>query len=186
MQALFDLAPLAAFLAAYYARGIYVATAVLMVAMLALVALDLVRLRRVPTMHLLSTVLVLVLGGATLIFRDVRFLKWKPTALLWLVGVAAILSPWLGRAPLAQRLLQPLVSQSESLPRATWLKLNRLWGVFCALLGAANLWFAYDASERAWVNFKVFGISAAFMLFGIAQAMWLTARTEAVSTEPSS
>jgi intracellular septation protein len=181
MQALFDLAHLAAFFVAYYLGGIYVGTAVLMIAMVALLLVDLLRWRRVPPMHLLSALLVLVLGGATLILRDPRFLKWKPTIFLWLIALASLLSPWVGRIPLAQRLLAPMISHSGTVPRGTWLKLNALWVVFYAALGALNLWVADSASERAWVNFKVFGLSGAFVLFAIAQALWLAARTEAVA-----
>jgi intracellular septation protein len=181
MQALFDLAPLVAFFVAYYLRGIYVATAVLMVAMVALLLIDLLRLKRIPPMHLLSALLVLALGSATLILRDPRFLKWKPTVFLWLVALASLLSPWVSRAPLAQRLLAPMVSGSETVPRRTWLRLNLLWVGFYAALGALNLWVADNASERAWVNFKVFGLSAAFLVFAIAQALWLAARTETLA-----
>ncbi|HEY3730650.1 MAG TPA: inner membrane-spanning protein YciB [Steroidobacteraceae bacterium] len=181
MQALFDVAPLAAFLLAYYVGGIYLATAVLMIAMVALLASDLLRLRRIPPMHLVSTLLVLALGGATLVLRDPRFLKWKPTVFLWLVALASLLSPWIGRTPLAQRLLAPLMSTGRQVPRATWLRLNWLWVGFYLALGALNLWIATTASERVWVNFKVFGLSAALVLFAVAQALWLSARTEAVT-----
>jgi intracellular septation protein len=183
MQALFDLLPVAAFVVAYYAAGIYAATAVLMIAMLALLAVDWLRLRRIPPLHLLSTALVLLLGGTTLLLHDARFLKWKPTVFLWLLAAAAFASSWYGRAPLAQRLLQPLVERSEGLPRALWLKLNWTWVGFYLLLGSLNLWIAYHASERAWVNFKFFGLSAALMLFALAQALWLSARTP-VAPEP--
>jgi intracellular septation protein len=181
MQALFDLAPLAAFFVAYYLGGIYVATAVLMIAMVALLLVDLLRLRRVPPMHLVSALLVLALGSATLILRDPRFLKWKPTVFLWLIAFASLLSPWVGRMPLAQRLLTPMISHSANVPRRTWLRLNALWVVFYAALGGLNLWVADSASERTWVNFKVFGLSTAFVVFAIAQALWLAARTEAVA-----
>lgn len=181
MQALFDLAPLVAFFVAYYLGGIYVATAVLMIAMLGLLLLDLLRLGRVPPMHLLSALLVLSLGGATLVLRDPRFLKWKPTIFLWLVALATVASPWVGRTPLAQRLLAPMVSGSDMLPRELWLKLNWLWVGFYGLLGGLNLWVAENASERVWVNFKVFGLSAAFALFALAQAVWLAGRAEAVT-----
>jgi intracellular septation protein len=179
MQPLFDLAPLLAFLVAYYLGGIYVATAVLMASMLALVLLDLVRQRRVSPMHLISTVLVLLLGSATLTFRDPRFLKWKPTIFLWVIALASVGSTWIGSAPLAQRLLAPLIQGSESLPRALWRGLNWVWAGFYALLGVINLWVAYNASERAWVNFKVFGLTAAFVVFALLQALWLSSRTEA-------
>ena len=178
MQALLDLAPVGAFFLAYWLAGIYVATAVLMAGMALLLLVDLLRRRRVPPLHLLSAALVFVLGGATLILRDARFLKWKPTIFLWLVSVVAVASVWFHGTPLAQRLLQPLIAHSEALPRAVWLRLNWLWVVFYALLGALNLWIAYHRSERDWVNFKFFGLTVAFALFAIAQAAWLASRPE--------
>ena len=181
MQTLFELAPLAAFLLAYWMRGIYVATAVLMAAMVALLLVDWIRLRRLPPLHLLSAGLVLLLGGATLVLRDTRFLKWKPTIFLWLVSLAAVASVWMGPRPLAQRLLQPLVAHSEQLPRRAWLALNWLWAAFYLLLGGANLLVADFASERVWVYFKVFGLSAAFVVFAMGQGAWLVARSEALA-----
>ncbi len=74
-----------------------------------------------------------------------------------------------------------MVSGSHALPRQLWLKLNWLWVGFYALLGGLNLWVAESASERVWVNFKVFGLSAAFVLFALAQAVWLAGRSEAVT-----
>ena len=112
-----------------------------------------------------------------LLLRDVD--RFRP--FLWLVALASLLSPWVSRAPLAQRLLAPMVSGSETVPRRTWLRLNMLWVGFYAALGALNLWVADNASERAWVNFKVFGLSAAVVVFAIAQALWLAARTETVA-----
>src|SRR5208283_455943 len=124
MQAIFDLLPVAAFVVAYYVADIYAATAVLMVAMLALLAVDYLRLRRIPPLHLLSAALVLLLGGMTLLLHDTRFLKWKPTVFLWLVAITALGSIWIGPAPLAQRLLQPMLAHSAPLPRPLWLRLN--------------------------------------------------------------
>lgn len=185
MQALIDLAPLVAFLLAYRLGGIYVATAVLMLSMLLLLGFDWLRQRRIPPLHLVSALLVLALGGATLILRDTRFLKWKPTIFLWLVAFGAALSVWIGEAPLAQRLLQPLVNRSHVLPRSTWLRLNWLWVLFYAALGAVNLAVAAHMSEHAWVDFKVFGLSTALIIFALAQAAWLTAHIEALSPSTS-
>ncbi|MGA8705358.1 MAG: inner membrane-spanning protein YciB [Steroidobacteraceae bacterium] len=185
MQALFDLVPVAAFFVAYSLGGIYVATAVLMAGMALLLLVDVVRLRRIPPMHALSAALVLVLGGATLVLRDVRFLKWKPTVFLWLMAGVAAVSAWFHGTPLAQRLLQPMIARSEALPRALWLRLNWIWVAFYALLGALNLWIAYYRSERAWVNFKFFGLTLAFALFAMAQAAWLASRPEVQEAQAS-
>ncbi len=177
MQLLFEFAPLLAFFVAYRIGGIYAATATLMLAMLLLVAVDLVRLGRVPPMHLLSAVLVLVLGGITLVLRDTRFLKWKPTLFLWGVALVAIGSRWIGARPLAQRSMQPLIPGSELLPRSVWINLTWIWAAFCAVLGAANLGIAFTAPEATWVHFKVFGLTAAIMLFSMAQAVWISSRS---------
>jgi intracellular septation protein len=173
MQTFTNLMPLAAFLAAYYLRGIYAATAVLMAAMVLVLAVDYVRLRKVTPMHLLSTVLVLVFGSATLLLRDPLFLKWKPSIFMWMLAVAFLLSQWIGRAPLAQRMMQSALPEVARIERGSWLKLNLLWVVFYGLLGAANLWVAYNTSERFWIGFKVFGLTAALMVFAVLQALWL-------------
>ena len=185
MQVLIDLAPVAAFFLAYYLAGIYVATAVLMASMLLLLIIDRLRGRPIPPMHWLSAALVFVLGGATLVLRDARFLKWKPTIFLWLIAATALVSAWFSTRPLAQRLLQPIVAHSEALPRTLWLRLNWIWVAFYALLGGINLWIAYHRSERDWVNFKFFGLTVAFALFAMVQAAWLASRPEVRAAQAS-
>ena len=81
MQTLLEFAPLIAFLIAYRLADIYVATATLMIAMLALLAFDFARTRRIPPMHGISAGLVLLFGGATLLLHDERFIDRKSTRL---------------------------------------------------------------------------------------------------------
>ena len=50
------------------------------------------------------------------------------------------------------------------------------------VLGVANLVVAFNASERAWVNFKVFGLTAATLLFIGAQVAWLTRQSAAAQS----
>ena len=105
MQALTEFAPLLAFVVAYYLRGLYVATAVLMAAMLLLLAVDWLRNRRIPKMHALSTVLVLIFGAATLLLHNKLFIQWKPTVFFWLASLAFLGSFWIGERTLTERLL---------------------------------------------------------------------------------
>ena len=78
MQALAEFAPLVAFFVSYRLGGLYAATAVLMVAMLALLGFDWLRQRRIPPLHAVSAALVLVLGGATLLLHTRLFIQWSP------------------------------------------------------------------------------------------------------------
>ena len=188
MQALLDIAPVAAFFAAYYLSGhnIYTATATLMVAMLPLLIVDLVRTRRIPPLHALSAVLVFGFGSATLILHDQRFIQWKPTVLCWLVSAAFLVSFRVGAQTLAERTLgAALVSEGVTVPARSWRVLNWLWVVFYAALGALNLLVAYYAPERVWVNFKLFGLWIAIVGFTIAQLAWLLKRGTAAASPPS-
>src|ERR1700733_6100967 len=151
MQALLEFAPLGVFLIAYYAAGIYVATAALMVAMGVLLIIDYARGRRVPPMHALSAVLVFAFGTATLALHNQRFIQWKPTVFFWLASVAFVGSFWIGKEPLVQRLLSAALPGEVDVAPSVWRRLNWLWIGFYALLGVLNLIVAFNASERAWV-----------------------------------
>ena len=189
MQALLEFAPLLAFIIAYYLGGLYTATAVLMVAMLVLLVVDYLLQRRIPPMHALSAVLVFALGAATLLFHDKHFIQLKPTALFWLAGLAFLASFWIGERTLTQRLLNAALQDQVQVPQSVWRRLNALWVLFYGVLGGLNLAFAYYASERAWVNFKVFGLSLITLAFVGVQVIWLTRRATAAAaahaTEPS-
>jgi len=176
MQALLNFLPLAAFMLAYRLGGIYVATAVLMVAMVLLALVDRLNTGRVSPMHALSTVLVLIFGAATLILHDPRFLKVKPTILLWITALAFLGSQWIGSVPLVQRLLEPALAPGTVVPRRRWVRINLIWVGTYLLLGTANLVVARTASEQTWVYFKGFGLTIALMVLAIAQALWLHQR----------
>ncbi|HTX24130.1 MAG TPA: inner membrane-spanning protein YciB [Steroidobacteraceae bacterium] len=177
MQALLELATLLAFIVAYYLHGLYVATAVLMVAMAVLLALDLAREQRIPAMHGLSAALVFAFGSATLLLHNRLYIQWKPTVFFWLASGAFLLSFWVGERTLAERLLGRALGPEARVPAPVWRRLNALWVVFAAALGAVNLAVAYHASERAWVNFKVIGVTLATAVFVAAQSAWLTRRS---------
>ncbi len=72
-----------------------------------------VKNRRMPAMFGLSTALVLVFGTLTLVLRNPLFIQWKPTILLWLLAVAFLASIFIGREPLAQRMMQPALGEAQ-------------------------------------------------------------------------
>jgi len=174
MQAVAEFAPLVAFFVTYSLRGLYAATGVLMVAMLALLVFDWLRLRRIPPLHALSTLLVLVLGAATLLLHNRLFIQWKPTVLFWLVSAAFAASFWVGERTLTQRFLEPTLAGRVAVSAAQWRTLNFWSALFYLLLGALNLAVAYGASERTWVYFKLFGLAVLTFVFIALQVLWLS------------
>lgn len=184
MQLLLEMLPLAAFLIAYkFYGGIYVATATLMVGMTLSLAVLWLRARKLPAMFAASTALVVVFGAATLFLRNARFIQWKPSIFLWLLAIAFLVSAFVGRQPLAQRMLQPALGDA-TLPRADWLKLNHAWVAFGLVTGAANLALAYHVSEADWVKLKVFGLTGVMILFIIGQTIWLYRRAQPQAPAP--
>jgi intracellular septation protein len=174
MQALAEFAPLVAFFVTYSFRGLYAATGVLMVAMLALLVFDWLRLRRIPTLHAVSALLVLVLGSATLLLHNRLFIQWKPTVLFWLVSIAFLASFWVGERTLTQRFLEPALAGRATVSAAQWRRMNFWSALFYIALGALNLAVAYGASERTWVYFKLFGLALLTFVFIALQMLWLS------------
>jgi intracellular septation protein A len=50
-------------------------------------------------------------------------------------------------------------------------------------LALANIYIARNFAEGVWVNFKVFGISVAMLVFVIPQALWLSGKIKQAQPE---
>ena len=174
MQFLFDLFPVIAFFVAYKLWGIFVATAVLIVGVLAQTAVSWIRHRKVSPMLLTSAVLVLVFGGLTLWVRDPAFIKWKPSIVNWLFAAAFLVSQYLRGPTIIQRML----GENVTLVPADWRRLNLVWVGFFLVAGALNLYVAYRFDEATWVNFKLFGLMGLTLAFALLQGVWIARKTE--------
>ena len=170
MKFLYDFFPIVLFFIAYKLYGMYVATAVIIVASLLQVGFSWFRHRKVEKMHLITLVIVLVFGGLTLILQDPVFIKWKPTVVNWLFATAFLGSQFIG----AKTLVERMMSTQIDLPPPVWRRLNLTWIVFFVVSGAANIYVAYNFSEDTWVNFKLFGVLGLTIAFIIVQAFYIS------------
>lgn len=171
---LFDFFPIALFFATFklyhdHRQGILAATAVVIVATAAQVLWTWWRNKRVEKMHLITLVLIVVLGGATLALKDEIFIKWKPTVVDWLFALVFLGSQVVGDRPLVQRMLE----QSVSLPAVVWTRLNLSWVLFFIALGVLNLYVVYNFDTNTWVDFKLFGLMGLTIVFLIAQGFYM-------------
>lgn len=177
MQLLFDFFPVIAFFVAYKLTDIYVATGVIIVAVIAQTAIQWVRHRKISSMALISAVLVLIFGGLTLWIRDEMFIKWKVTVVNWLFATGFIVSHYLGERPMIQRML----SGNVELDRTHWLKLSWMWIGFFLFLGTINLYIAYNFSTDVWAAFKLYGMLGLTLVFALLQGVWLASKIPADS-----
>jgi len=114
-------------------------------------------------------VLVLVLGSATLALRNPQFLYWKPTVLNWAIALVFLASQYVGAKPIVQRMME----SAAQLTVDQWRRLNAMWVIFFAVIGALNIYVAYSFSEPTWVKFKLFGMLGLTLAFVIVQTVWL-------------
>jgi len=178
MQQLLELSPLVVFLLVFKLSGIYWATASLMLMCTLVLLAHRWRSGRFKSVHVITVAVVMVLGTATLWLHDKRFIQWKPTVLLALTAAAFLGSAKIGKEPLARRMLESVFSEPLDISPRTWVLINFLWVGWFALLAAANIYIARNFADSVWVNFKVFGISAAMLLFMIPQVFWLNGKTK--------
>jgi intracellular septation protein len=169
MQLLVDYFPLLLFFIAFKWQGIFVATAVAMVASVLQIAWLYAKHRRVAPVHWLSLAIIVVFGGATLLLHDETFIKWKPTVLYALFGT--ILG--VGRLGFGRNLIA-YVMQGITLPEAVWTKVTWSWVAFFAAMAVANWYVAFNFATDTWVNFKVWGGIGLFLTFALAQGVYLS------------
>ncbi|RXZ42182.1 septation protein A [Crenobacter cavernae] len=170
MKAFADFFPVLLFFAVYWAsRDMFLATGAAIAASVAFTGYAWFRHRRVETMQWVSLGLIVVLGGATLLFHDKHFIMWKPTALYWLITGALLAGELTGKNG-----IRALLGKQMELPDDAWRLLNRAWMAFFAFMGGLNLWVAYSFSEATWVNFKLFGGIGLMLVFAIGQSFYLS------------
>ena len=184
MKFLFDFFPLVAFLIAFYypedrEQGIYLAIQVLIIASTIQIIIYWLITRKFEKMHVITLILTVILGGATLLLKDVRFIKWKPTAVNWVFALVFLGSQFIGKKPIIRRMMDHAIS----VPDEIWTKLNIGWVVFFIFSGIANLYVVYNFSTEFWVNFKVYGLLGLTFIFAIGQALYMSRYIEEVKEE---
>ena len=169
MKFLFDFFPIVLFFATFKFYDIYVATGVAIAATFVQIGWLWLRGRKIENMLWVSLGVIVVFGGATLALQNETFIKWKPTVLYWLFGIA------LAVAALAFRknLIRSMMEGQVTLPEAVWNRLLVSWIGFFALMGALNLFVAFNYSTDTWVNFKLFGGMGLMLVFVVLQAIML-------------
>ncbi|HVV68361.1 MAG TPA: septation protein A [Gammaproteobacteria bacterium] len=180
MKLLFDFFPIFLFFIAFKFFGIYIATATTMLASLLQVGIYWLKHRRFESLHIITLVTVVLLGGSTLLLHNDLFIKWKPTAIYWVFALAFLSSQFIGKKPLIQRLLDSKLS----LPRNVWQRLNVSWILFFVLMGIANIYVLYHFSTNAWVNFKLFGTLGLTLVFMVIQAIYMTKYMDTKNNTP--
>ena len=171
MKLLLDFFPIIIFFGVYkYTGDIIMATAILIPATLIQILYTWIKEHKIEKMQLVTLVLVIVMGGATVIFQDKTFIQWKPTVVNWLFGAAFLGSYFIGEKTIIERIM----SANIELPQHVWKTLNFAWVFFFLSMGVINLLVAYNFSEETWVDFKLFGMLGLTVIFIVIQGLYMS------------
>lgn len=167
-QLLSDFLSAIVFLVVYgFSDNIYLATAAAVGVAMAQIVIMKLRGRPIDAMQWLVLGLVLVLGAATFITSDSRFIMVKPSIIHCAVGAVMLRRGWM------IRYLPPIAR--DNLPESVMVAAGYAWAALMFVLGLVNLIIATGFSFRVWAWFITFGaIGAKVAAFLIQYAVFRT------------
>jgi intracellular septation protein len=154
-----------------FTNNIYLSTGVAVAMGVSQVAWEKLRGKPVPGMQWASLGLVTVLGGATLLTGDPRFVMIKPTVIYLTIGAAMMQRDWMDR-------YIPPVAKTW-LPDSVIVAWGYVWAGLMFLTAFANLVIAVTMGHQAWAWFVgVVPLASKLGLFAIqyASMRWVAIR----------
>jgi intracellular septation protein A len=133
-----------------------------------------VKTRKLEPMQLLGLGLVMVMGSATILFHDHRFVMYKPTVYFTCAGLVMLKTGWMYR-------YMPKATNTQELPAAT-VRASRRYievagVVYCVVtlaMALLNALLAMFTSQKTWALFNAAGAPVVYSVMGTL--LWLGAR----------
>lgn len=168
MKQFIDFIPLIIFFILYKMFDIYVATAALIVASALQIAATYYLYKKLEKMQVITFLIIAIFGGMTLFFHDDNFIKWKVTVIYLLFATGLSISHLLGRSA-----IKSMLGKEISLPDAVWAKVNWAWVGFFLACAVINVFIAFRLPLDVWVNFKVFGLLIATLVYTLITGVYI-------------
>lgn len=169
MKQLLDFLPLIVFFVCYKLYDIYIASGALIAAAAATLLFTWLKYRHIEKMTLITFIMVALFGTLTIAFHNDLFIKWKVTIIYTLFSTALLISQWVLKKPLIQRML----GKEITLPNKVWSRLNLAWVLFFLACAIANIYVAFWLSQELWVDFKVFGLTGLTLIFTLISGIYM-------------
>jgi intracellular septation protein len=164
LKLLLDFGPLLLFFFANSYRGIFFATAIFMVAIVAALVIQYAMTRHLPVLPIVTAGIVLVFGALTIWLHNDTFIKVKPTIIYAMFGAILFAGLATGR-PLLELVLEGALHLTDE----GWRILTWRWAVFFLVLAVLNEIVWRTVSTDTWVAFKIFGFLPLTVVFALAQ-----------------
>ncbi len=169
MNMLLQFLPLLLFFFTYHQYDMYAAILVLMIASTISNAILWVLQKHLSKVDIATYCMIMLFGAASLWFHNPLFIKWKPTILFWLFAFII----WFNHFIRKSNTVKWLLEKNISLPANCWSTLDHFSAIYFSIMGTLNLWVLLNMSEKAWVNFKSFGIIISSIIFSLSIGVYI-------------
>ncbi|WP_085247333.1 inner membrane-spanning protein YciB [Gilliamella mensalis] len=169
MKQLLNFIPLICFFIFLTMYDVFVGVQALMIAATVCFLLILILYRKIDKVELISYLMVMIFSGFTLYLRDPNIIKWKVTIINFLFATALLVSQFIFK----KNLLQKMLGKEIQLDTAIWNKLNLLWIFFFILCGAISLGATYYTTDDFFWIFKVFILPGASLLLSLISGIYI-------------
>ena len=157
------LIPVVIFVGAWiFTKDIILATGVLMTALTLQVGYEKLTKGSVDKKLLLTWLLVVILGGATLVLRDPIFIQWKVSIVNWLFALILLGFSYFRNSYLMKNFTEKSMPE---IPDKAWKNATNLMSLGFIIIGLVNLYFVFYTSLDTWVYFKLFGVFGILFIF---------------------
>jgi len=170
MSLLVDFFPIVIFFGVFKWKDLMAATIAAMLVSFIQLIITKIKTNKFQYLQLISFLSLFILGSFALVCKKEIFIKWKPTAIYWLLAIIFLGTHIFNKQPL----LEKLSNNTLQLPKKVWAKLNILWIIFFIFMGTLNLYIVYHFDTNTWVNFKLFGTLGLTTIFVVFQAIFLS------------
>lgn len=165
VKLLIELGPLVTFFVVNGKFGVFIGTAAFMATTVAAMIAARIMSGRIPVMLWVSGVVVMIFGGATLIFENELFIKLKPTIIYALFGGVLFFGLRTGK-PYLKILME---ASFPALSDAGWTIMTRRWAWFFTAMAVLNEIIWRSVSTDAWVASKLFLFLPLSFVFAMLQ-----------------
>ena len=162
-----DFGPLIIFFSFYYKndKDLLIAIPPLIIATIIAVLVVWILEKKIPSVPLVSGMLITFFGGLTIYFNDPIFIYMKPT----IINLIFAFALYFGKYFTTEPILKKILGKSLPLTDEGWKKLNFRWMLFFIFLAILNEVIWRTQSEEFWVNFKVWGMLPITLFFTMFQ-----------------
>lgn len=159
-----ELAPVGIFFITLLVSDIFIATAVLMGAMVLSAAIAFAIERRLSPLMSFALIVVLAFGALTLSFRDEFFIKIRPTIYNTVLGVLLLAGLWWKKY-----FLKIVLEMAFQLDDTGWRKLTIRMACLFFTLAIANHLVWTNFSTEFWAAYKIWGVYPIMIGFFVFQ-----------------